>query len=96
MQKQIQMTVSSLRIPLDRITINEMEDTYDIGLSDYVRMYKSEYSLDSEPYALDVIEHYKEIRDMYTLTVNSIMEKLHLQAEKEKNIFDELAEKLLR
>ena len=79
-----------------RVTINEMEATYDIGLSDYVRMYKSEYALDTDPYALDVIEHYKEIRDMYTLTVNSIMDKLHLQAEKEKNIFDELAEKLPR
>ena len=77
-----------------RVTINEMEATYDIGLSDYVRMYKSEYALDTDPYALDVIEHYKEIRDMYTLTVNSIMDKLHLQAEKERNIFDELAEKL--
>lgn len=55
------------------------------------------------PYAIDVINHYKDIRDMFTLTLDSIMEKLHI-AEKfdctgnginrTRNIFDELAAKV--
>lgn len=78
------------------ITINEMEDTYSIELSDYVQAYKSEFDLDSEfqPYAMDVINHYKEVKDMYTLTLDSIIEKLDIILEKEivsRNIFDELA-----
>ena len=78
------------------ITINEMEDTYNIELSDYIRNYMLENSSETKPYDLDVINYYKDIRNMYTLTVNSIMDMLNLQEESsiKRNIFDELAEKL--
>ena len=78
------------------ITINEMEDTYNIELSDYTRDYMLENSSETKPYDLDVINYYKDIRNIYTLTVNSIMDMLNLQEESsiKRNIFDELAEKL--
>lgn len=81
------------------ITINELEDTYNIELSDYVQAYKSEFDIepDVQPYAIDVINHYKDIREMYSLTLDHIMEKLNLKtkdAETDKNIFDLLAENL--
>ena len=78
------------------ITINEMEDTYNIELSDYTRDYMLENSSETKPYDLDVINYYKNIRNMYTLTVDSIMDMLNLQEESsiKRNIFDELAEKL--
>ena len=79
------------------IIIKDMEDTYDFDLVDYVKAYKSEFELDSEPYVLDVINNYKDVKDMYTLTLNHVMDKLNLKTENvvsEKNIFDELAEKL--
>ena len=79
------------------ITINELEDTYNIELSDYVQAYKSEFNLETEPYAIDVINHYKDIRDMYTLILDHIMEKLNLNTRDkstDKNIFDILAENM--
>ena len=79
------------------ITINELEDTYNIELSDYVQAYKSEFNLETEPYTIDVINHYKDIRDMYTLILDHIMEKLNLNTRDkstDKNIFDILAENM--
>lgn len=79
------------------ITINELEDTYNIELSDYMQVYKSEFNLETEPYAIDVINHYKDIRDMYTLVLDHIMEKLNLNTRDkstDKNIFDILAENM--
>lgn len=80
------------------LLINEMDDIYNIDLNDYVEMYKEEYSLsqDDRPYPLDVINHYKDIRDMFTLTLDSILEKLNIRIQKvyTRNIFDELAEKI--
>lgn len=80
--------------------IGETEDTYCIELNDYTDAYKSEFNLDTTPYAIDVINHYKDIRDMFTLTLDSIMEKLHIAEDidcngkhKARNIFDELAAK---
>ena len=80
------------------LVIGETEDLYSIELSDYVDDYKSEYDLDTTPYAIDVINHYKDIRDMFTLTLDSIMEKLHIaeniDCNSVRNIFDELAAKM--
>lgn len=79
------------------ITINELEDTYNIELSDCVQAYKSEFNLETEPYAIDVINHYKDVRDMYTLILDHIMEKLNLNtkdSDADKNIFDILAENM--
>lgn len=77
------------------ITIDEMQDTYNIELLDYTRDYMLENSIESKPYDLDVINYYKDIRKMYTLTIDSIMEKLNLQTVKQnKNIFDELAQNI--
>lgn len=77
------------------LVICETEDTYGIEINDYVDAYKSEFDLDTNPYALDVINRYKEVRDMFTLTLDSIMERLHLidktDKTKARNIFDELA-----
>lgn len=83
--------------------IGETEDTYGIELNDYTDAYKSEFDLDTTPYAIDVINHYKDIRDMFILTLDSIMEKLHISEDTDcnengisgtRNIFDELAAKV--
>lgn len=80
------------------LVIGETEDTYSIELNNYAAAYKSEFDLDTTPYAIDVINYYKDIRDMFTLTLDSIMEKLHIAEDadcnenhKSRNIFDELA-----
>lgn len=80
---------------------NEFQDTYNIDLSEYTEMYKCEYCLDydSNIYTLDIINHYKDIRDTFALTVNSIMEKLHIENTDNNssyNIFDTLAAQIER
>ena len=77
--------------------IQETEDTYNIEINDYVDAYKSEFNLDTNPYAIDVINHYKDIKDMFTLTLESIMNKLNIldnTKSSSKNIFDILAEEI--
>lgn len=80
------------------LIIAETEDTYGIEVNDYVNAYKSEFDLDTNPYAIDVINHYKDVKDMFTLTLDSILERLHLiddtTKSKARNIFDELAAQL--
>lgn len=80
------------------LVIQETEDTYNnIEINDYVEAYKSEFNLDTSPYAIDVINHYKDIKDMFTLTLDSIMDKLNLSdniKSSSKNIFDILAEEI--
>lgn len=85
------------------LVIGETEDIYNIELNDYTDAYKSEFDLNTTPYAINVINHYKDIRDMFTLTLDSIMEKLHITENTDcngnginrtKNIFDELATKV--
>ena len=76
------------------LVIEETEDTYNIEVSDYTNAYKSEFGLESNPYVMDVINYYKDIRDVFTQTLNSIMEKLHIEEKNDKqkrNIFDELS-----
>lgn len=93
-------TQSEERLQLPQIihlVIQETEDTYSIELNDYVDAYKSEFNLDSNPYVIDVINHYKDIKDMFTLTLDSIMNKLHLTddaTKSTKNIFDILADEI--
>ena len=79
------------------LVIQETEDTYNIEINDYVEAYKSEFNLDTNPYAIDVINHYKDIKDMFTLTLDSIMNRLNLSnntKSSSKNIFDVLAEEI--
>ena len=79
------------------LVIQETEDTYSIEINDYVEAYKSEFNLDTNPYAIDVINHYKDIKDMFTLTLDSIMNRLNLSnntKSSSKNIFDVLAEEI--
>lgn len=79
------------------LVIQETEDTYNIEINDYVDAYKSEFNIDTNPYAIDVINHYKDIKDMFTLTLDSIMNKLNLSdntKSSSKNIFDILAEEI--
>ena len=79
------------------LVIQETEDTYNIEINDYVEAYKSEFNLDTNPYAIDVINHYKNIKDMFTLTLDSIMNRLNLSdnaKSSSKNIFDILAEEI--
>lgn len=85
------------------LVIRETEDIYSIELNNYIDAYKSEFDLDTMPYAIDVINHYKDIRDMFILTLDSIMEKLHIAEEtncngngidRTRNIFDELVAKV--
>ena len=68
-----------------------------VEINDYVEAYKSEFNLDTNPYAIDVINHYKDIKDMFTLTLDTIMNKLNLldnHKSSNKNIFDILAEEI--
>ena len=79
------------------LVIQETEDTYNIEINDYVEAYKSEFNLDTNPYAIDVINHYKDIKDMFILTLDSIMNRLNLSdntKSSSKNIFDILAEEI--
>lgn len=79
------------------LVIQETEDTYNIEINDYVEAYKSEFNLDTNPYTIDAINHYKDIKDMFTLTLDSIMNKLNLSdntKSSNKNIFDVLAEEI--
>lgn len=79
------------------LVIQETEDTYNIEINDYVNAYKSEFNLDANPYAIDVINYYKDIKDMFTLTLDSIMNKLKLSENtrsSNKNIFDILSEEI--
>ena len=85
------------------LVIRETEDTYNTEISDYTDAYKSEFDLDTTPYVIDVINHYKDIREMFTLTLDSIMGKLHIAEDTDcngnkinrtRNIFDELAVKV--
>ena len=79
------------------LVIQETEDTYNIEINDYVEAYKSEFNLHTNPYAIDVINHYKDIKDMFTLTLDSIMNRLNLSdntKSSSKNIFDVLAEEI--
>ena len=83
---------------LIHLVIGKTEDTYNIELNDYVNAYKSEFDLETNPYVIDVINHYRDIRDQFTLTLDSIMEKLHIAEDttcnKSQNLFDELAAKI--
>ena len=79
------------------LVIQETEDTYNIEINDYVEAYKSEFNLYTNPYAIDIINHYKDIKDMFTLTLDSIMNRLNLldrTKSSSKNIFDILAEEI--
>ena len=79
------------------LVIQETEDTYNIEINDYVEAYKSEFNLETNPYAIDVVNHYKDIKDMFTLALDSIMDKLNLSENTKsvsKNIFDVLAEEI--
>jgi len=82
------------------LVITETEDTYNIETNEYMDLYRCEFCIDPgvKVQVLDVINHYKDIRDMFTLTLDSIMEKLHIAGNtkynKNKNIFDELAAKV--
>lgn len=85
------------------LVITETEDVYDIEINEYVDLYRFEFCIDTDVkvQVLDVINHYKDIRDMFTLTLDSIMEKLHITEDtdcngnhKIRNIFDELAAKV--
>ena len=79
------------------LVIQETEDTYNIEINDYVEAYKSEFNLETNPYTIDVINHYKDIKDMFTLTLDSIMNRLNLSdntKSSNKNIFDILAEEI--
>ena len=79
------------------LVIQETEDTYNIEINDYAEAYKSEFNLDTNPYAIDVINHYKDIKDIFTLTLDSIMNRLNLSdntKSSSRNIFDVLAEEI--
>ena len=79
------------------LVIQETEDTYNIEINDYVEAYKSEFNLDTNSYTIDVINHYKDIKDMFTLAFDSIMNRLNLSdntKSSSKNIFDILAEEI--
>ena len=63
----------------------------------YIDAYKSEFNIDTNPYAIDVINNYKDIKDMFTLTLDSIMNKLNISdntKSSSKNIFDILSEEV--
>ena len=76
------------------LVIQETEDIYDIEVNDYVQMYKQEFELEINPYAIDVINYYKDIKDMFDCTLLSLMDRFNLKVEpnqKRENIFDVIA-----
>lgn len=84
------------------LVIGETEDIYHIEINEYVDLYRCEFYIgtDVKVQVLDVINHYKDIRNIFTLTLDSILEKLHIAEDidcnenyKVRNIFDELAAK---
>ena len=76
------------------IILNEVQDTYNIEFSDYIKDYMFETECEDRPYDLDVVNYYKDIRNMYDTTLNSILERLDLESPKtNRNIFDELADR---
>lgn len=85
------------------LVIGETEDIYHIEINEYVDLYRCEFYIgtDVKVQVLDVINHYKDIRNIFTLTLDSILEKLHIAEDidcnenyKTRNIFDELAAKV--
>lgn len=76
------------------ITINELQDTYNIDLSDYTNEYMLIHSLEIKPYVLDVIEYYKDIKTLYNQSLNSIMDSLNLAEPVHQNIFQVLAQNM--
>ena len=61
----------------------------------YIDAYRSEFNLNTNPYAIDVINHYKDIKEMFTLTLESIMSRLNLSDNSKlssRNVFDMLSE----
>lgn len=85
------------------LVIGETEDIYHIEINEYVDLYRCEFYIgtDVKVQVLDVINHYKDIRNIFTLTLDSILEKLHIAEDidcyenyKVRNIFDELAAKV--
>lgn len=77
------------------IILNEVQDAYNIEFSDYIKDYMFETECEDRPYDLNVVNYYKDIRNMYDTTLNSILEKLNLELPKtNRNIFDELADKI--
>lgn len=85
------------------LVIGETEDIYHIEINEYVDLYRCEFYIgtDVKVQVLDVINHYKDIRNIFTLTLDSILEKLHIAEDidcnenyKARNIFDELAAKV--
>ena len=76
------------------LVIQETEDTYDIEINDYVQMYKQEFGLEINPYTIDVINYYKDIKEMFDCTLVSLMNKFNLEVkpnQKRENIFDVIA-----
>jgi len=82
------------------LVIGETEDIYHIEINEYVDLYRCEFYIgtDVKVQVLDVINHYKDIRNIFTLTLDSILEKLHIaeniSSNEPRNIFDELAAKV--
>lgn len=77
------------------IVLNEVQDTYNIEFSDYLKNYMFETECESRPFDLDVVNYYRDVRTMYDTTLDSILEKLNLELPKiNRNIFDELADKI--
>ena len=65
-------------------------------INDYVEAYRSEFNLNTNPYAIDVINHYKDIKEMFTLTLESIMSSNLSDNTKSssRNVFDMLSEEI--
>ena len=62
----------------------------------YIDAYRLEFNLNTNPYAIDVINHYKDIKEMFTLTLESIMSSNLSDNTKSssRNVFDMLSEEI--
>lgn len=80
------------------LVIGEMEDSYKLELNEYVNAYKSEFDIEGKPYVIDVINHYQNVKEAFSSTLDEIMRRLKVIAPEEtykpKNIFDVVEEKL--
>ena len=71
--------------------IKETEDTYNFDLNDYIAKFKLEYGI-GDPLALQVIDHYYDVRGMFDLVIDGHMDRLGLasNALRKENILDRI------
>lgn len=78
------------------LVIKETEDIYNVDISEHTDMYKEIFGIEGNPYVLDVISYWKDIKEQFVLTLDSDLERLGItygNDDYKENIIDILARK---